>query len=25
MKIDDLMNYDPFLGRITHPSQAQTP
>jgi hypothetical protein len=25
MGINDLMNYDPFLGRITHPSQAQTP
>ena len=24
MKIDDLMNYDPFLGRITHPSQQQS-
>jgi hypothetical protein len=24
MNIDDLMNYDPFLGRITHPSQQQS-
>lgn len=24
MKIDDLMNYDPFLGRITHSSQTQS-
>ena len=23
MTIDDLMNYDPYLGRITQPSQAQ--
>lgn len=23
MSIDDLMNYDPYLGRITQPSQAQ--
>jgi GR25 family glycosyltransferase involved in LPS biosynthesis len=24
LKIDDLMNYDPYLGRITHPTSPQS-
>jgi GR25 family glycosyltransferase involved in LPS biosynthesis len=24
LKIDDLMNYDPYLGRITHPTPSQS-